>query len=110
MSELSNLSFLIAKNSKNKASANRRRCFSETIIRRRLEIVKIKNSPYCVLLKYSHLAKILKCSEQTVMRDFEFLAAHKLLMPLHEPEIPYIVTETAQQYTTRFLLANGLES
>ena len=71
MSEFSNLPSLL-KNAK--APTNRRRRFSEKIIRRRMEIVKIWNSPYCQLLKFSHIGKILKVSNRTVNRDIEFLA------------------------------------
>jgi hypothetical protein len=108
MTELpANLSFLIQNS---KAPAGRKRRLSEKIIRRRLEIVKIWNSPYCQLLNFSHLGKILKVSSATVNRDCEFLAKHKLLMPLRESEIPYIVKENAQQYISRFLAANGIEA
>ena len=106
MSELSNIPFLIQNS---KVPTGRKRRLSEKIIRRRLEIVKIWNSPYCQLLAVSHLGKILKVSSRTITRDCEFMAKHKLLMPLRESEIPFVVKETAQQYLTRFLICHGIE-
>ena len=106
MTELpANLSSLI-KNAK--APTNRRRRFSEKIIRRHFEIVKIWNSPYCQLLNYSHIAKILKVSSNTINRDCEFLSKNKLLMSLRENEIPYTPTETLEGYIQRFLVAHGV--
>ena len=107
MTELSSLSSLL-KNTK--APTNRQRRFSEKIIKRRLEIVKIWNSPYCQLLNYSHIAKILKVSDQTINRDCEFMAKHNLLLPLRENEIPFNVKETAQEYLQRFLTSHEVET
>jgi hypothetical protein len=103
-----NLSLIIQKTPPHNRSTQKRRQNTKTILRR-LELVKIWNSPYCQLLNYSHLAKILKVSDQTINRDCEFLSKYKLLMPLRENEIPYVVKETAQQYIARFLLAHGVE-
>jgi CRISPR/Cas system-associated endoribonuclease Cas2 len=98
---------LLLKNAK--APPNRKRRLSAKILRRRFEIVRIWNSPYCQLLNYSHFAKILKVSSNTINRDCEFLAKYKLLLPLRTDEIPYTPTESAQQYLERFLAVHGLE-
>jgi DeoR/GlpR family transcriptional regulator of sugar metabolism len=71
--------------------------------------VEIWNSPYCQLLNFSHLGKILKVSSSTVNRDVVFLAKNNLILPLRENEIPYIVKENAKNYFQRFLASHGVE-
>jgi hypothetical protein len=107
MTKLTSLSLLL-KNAK--VPTNRKRRYSEKIIRRRIELVDTWNCPDCQMLSYSQIGKNLGVSSAAVIRDLRFLNEKSLLMPLRQNVIPYAPTETTDGYLKRFFAAHGVET
>jgi hypothetical protein len=107
MTELLDLPFLLKKAL---PLANRKRRYSSKTILRRLELVKIWNTPNYQLLNYACIGKILKVSGETVKRDCVFLANRNLLSPFRNKDIPFSSTESFQEFIKRFLEVHGIET